>query len=269
MNTLLRTICLILLPALAAHAQSAADQASPRMDTNSQRAHEQLLEKAKKGRIDIYFVGDSIARRWGATDYPQFLANWNQNFFGWNAANFAWGGDSTQNILWRLQNGELDGVNPKIIVVHAGTNNVGTRPRDEAEIASIARGVKAILDTCQSKAPNATIILTAIFPRNDNIEVMPTINRINSAIASFADGKKVRFLNINDKLADKDGKLLDGMMNLDKLHPTIQTYQVWADALKPIFIELLGPPAATDSAPPATGDPSRSATPPATQGISR
>ncbi len=84
---------------------------------------------------------------------------------------------------------------------------------------------------------------------------MPTINRINARIASFADGKSIRFLNVNDRLADADGKLFDGMMR-DQLHPTLQGYQVWADALKPILTELLGPPASEDLAPPPTGDPS-------------
>ena len=102
-----------------------ADRAAPRTDQNSMIAHAQLLEKARAGGIDVYFVGDSITRRWGATDYPEFLANWRQNFFGWNAGNFGWGADRTQNILWRLENGELDGVNPKVIVILAGTNNVG------------------------------------------------------------------------------------------------------------------------------------------------
>ena len=95
-----------------------------------------------------------------------------------------------------------------------------------------------------------------IFPRNDNMAVMPLINKINDNLAKFADGKKIRYLNINDKLADKDGRLFDGMMNPnDKLHPTIKGYQVWADALKPIFLELLGPPAKEDHAPPPTGNP--------------
>ena len=92
---------------------------------NSLVAHSQLLAKAKQGGIDVYFEGDSITRRWGATDYPDLLANWKQNFFGWNAADFGWGADRTQNILWRLENGELDGVNPKVVVLLAGTNNVG------------------------------------------------------------------------------------------------------------------------------------------------
>src|SRR6187431_2162874 len=81
-----------------------ADQPVARTDQNSQTAHAQLLEKARQGRIDLYFEGDSITRRWGATDYPDLLANWTTNFFGWNAADFGWGADTIQNILWRLQN---------------------------------------------------------------------------------------------------------------------------------------------------------------------
>lgn len=244
-------------PRAARPADGPADHAAPRADQNSMEAHAQLLQKARQGRIDIYFAGDSIVRRWGATDYPDLLANWKENFYGWNAADFGWGADRTQNILWRLQNGELDGVSPKVIVLLAGTNNVGAQPGDEATVADIARGVKAIVDLCRLKAPAATIILTAIFPRNDNLAVMPTINAINSRLALLADGTRVRFLNINDRLAGQDGRLVEGVMHArDQLHPTLKGYQIWADALKPIFRELLGPPAAIDLAPPPTGDPS-------------
>ncbi len=132
-----------------------AGQPTPRMDANSQLAHTQLLEKARKGGIDIYFEGDSITRRWGTSDpqYKENLANWTANFFGWNAADFGWGADLTQNILWRLENGELDGINPKIIVILAGSNNVGAAVPDDAKIADITRGLKAILDVCREKAP--------------------------------------------------------------------------------------------------------------------
>ena len=250
----------LLLPAasFAQAPQIPADQPLPRTDRNSQIAHEQLLEKAKKGGIDIYFEGDSITRRWGATDYPEFLANWNQNFFGWNAADFGWGADLIQNILWRLNNGEMDGVNPKIIVLLAGTNNVGNAMipgKEEEKVADITKGIEAIIRIMRGKAPEATIILMGIFPRNDSIAAMPAINKINANLSKLADGKKIRYLNINEKLADAEGKLFDGMTK-DKLHPTIQGYQVWADALKPIFLELLGPPAKEDHAPPPTGDPS-------------
>src|SRR5215471_5096181 len=236
-----------------------ADQPAPRTDPNSLIAHEQLLEKAKKDHIDIYFEGDSITRRWGATDYPELLANWKQNFFGWNASDFGWGGDKTENILWRLNNSELDELNPKVIVLLAGTNNVGhtvSSGGDDAKVADVTKSLQAILHLLQTRAPDATIILSAIFPRNDNPAVMPIINKINDNLYKLADGKKVRFLNINDELADREGKLFDGMMNPDKLHPALKGYRVWADALKPIFTELLGPPAKEDHAPPPTGDPS-------------
>src|SRR5437899_2513626 len=176
---------LFILAAMPVFAQSPmpADQPAPRSDRNSQLAHEQLIEKTRRGKIDVYFVGDSITRRWGATDYPEFLANWKQNFFGWNAANFGWGADTIQNILWRLENGELLDANPKIIVILAGTNNVGRDPGDDLKVADITKGIKALVDLCRKKAPHATIVLTAIFPRNDSMAVMPTINRINDNIA--------------------------------------------------------------------------------------
>jgi lysophospholipase L1-like esterase len=238
-------------------AVAAADQSVARTDANSMLAHEELVAKAKRGGIDLYFVGDSITRRWGTSDaaYAPMLANWNANFFGWNAGNFGWGADRIENILWRLEHGELDGVNPKVIVLLAGTNNVGTEPADDARVADITASMKALIAFCRAKAPAATIVLTAIFPRNDNLAVIPTIRRLNENFARFADGESVRFLDVNDRLADKDGLLFPGMMG-DKLHPTVKGYQVWADGLKPILTKLLGPPAKTDHAPPPTGDPS-------------
>jgi lysophospholipase L1-like esterase len=260
-KTILAGVVMIsLLPAQTV----SADRPAPRTDKNSQIAHEQLLAKTKQGRIDVYFEGDSITRRWGATDYPELLENWRKNFFGWNAADFGWGADRVENILWRLENGELDGVDPKVIVLLAGTNNVGnTVPPEGIEriAANVTKGLEAVVRVMQSKAPNAVIILMGIFPRNDNLNdnlaVMPEIERINANLAGMADGRKIRYLNINDRLAGHDGKLYNGMMNdRDKLHPLLNGYQVWADALKPVFTELLGAPASEDHAPPPTGDPS-------------
>jgi lysophospholipase L1-like esterase len=203
-----------------------ADVPVPRTDAKSLEAHAALLEKAKKRPIDIYFEGDSITRRWAGADYPELLANWNRNFSGSNAANFGWGGDRTQNILWRLNNGELDDVNPKIVVLLAGTNNLP----DHSSADEIRRGIQAIVAVIRSKAPAAKVILMAILPRNDHTEYMAAIGEINENLAKMADGDRVRYLNINDKLAD-------GMLNPDKLHLTVAAYQVWADALKPIFQE--------------------------------
>ncbi len=230
-----------------------------RTDAKSLVAHSQLLTKATQGEIDVYFEGDSITRRWGATDYPQLLANWKQNFFGWNAADFGWGADRTQNILWRLANGELDGVNSKVVVLLAGTNNVGDSTfhgNADAKVEDVTRGLRAIVDSIRDKAPSATVVLMGIFPRNDDMTLEPLIVRINNNLATLADGKRIRYLNINDKLADGKGRLFDGMMNAtDKLHPTVKAYQVWANAVTPVLTELLGSRAAVDHAPPPTSDP--------------
>ena len=219
---------------------------------NGDAAHKQLLEKARTGKIDLYFLGDSITRRWGALDYPDFLAHWKKCFHGWNAADFGWGGDSTHNILWRIQNGELDGINPKVIVLLAGTNNIGKTPKPESASDAV-EGIEAILATCKAKAPNAIIVLMAILPRNDSAEANKAIAEANTAIAKLADGKHVRFLNINNQLADANGKLFSGM-TVDDLHLSLKGYEIWANSLKPVLTELLGPPAAEDHAPPPTGD---------------
>ena len=252
------TACLAATPRGGATTRAgSAAVPTPRTDENSRLAHEQLVAKAKAGGIDVYFLGDSITRRWGTSDpqYAPMLENWKQNFFGWNAGNFGWGADGVQNTLWRIENGELDGVNPKVIVILAGTNNIGTKAGGEEKVADIASGIRALIDTCHRKAPGAKIILTAIFPRNDGLDVLPEIKQVNDRIAKFADGRNVFFLNVNDKLADADGILFDGMTG-DKLHLTVKGYQVWADGLKPLLTKFLGPPAATDHAPPPTGDPS-------------
>lgn len=235
----------------------------PRSDANSRLAHEQLVAKAKAGRIDLYFVGDSITRRWGTSDtaYREFYANWKTNFHGWNAGNFGWGADSIQNILWRLTNGELDGVNPKVIVLLAGTNNLRpgrTGTDDDKQVDEVVAGTRAILDVFKAKAPGASVILMGILPRNErggSTALIPTIRRINTRLAGLADGEKIRFLDIGDRLADASGKLVEGV-TVDGLHLSMKGYQIWADALKPLLEKRLGQRAAVDLAPPPTGDPS-------------
>lgn len=234
----------------------------PRGDENSKTAHEQLVNKAKSGRIDLYFMGDSIVRRWGCTDpqYARFMENWKKNFYGWNAGNFGWGADSLQNILWRAQNGELDGVNPKVIVMFGGTNNVGQRPGSPAKVADIVSGFKAIVATCRQKAPNAKIILVGILPRGDirNEEdrkaVFKEIQDVNRGISKLADGFHVFYVDVTSKIAGADGKPLPGML-VDGLHTDVNGYQAVADGLNPLLTKFLGPRASTDIAPPPTGDP--------------
>jgi lysophospholipase L1-like esterase len=238
---------------------------TPRTDENSRIAHEELLTKAKSGRIDLYFEGDSITRRWGCSDaaYRGLLESWKTNFHGWNAGDFGWGGDRVENVLWRLQNGELDGVNPKAVVLMAGTNNL-REERDRkadseaAQVEEVVSGLRAVLVVIHAKAPAAKVVLMGITPRKDRSGApayVATIRKINQRLAELADGKGVRFIDLSDRLGDADGKPLDGM-TVDGLHLSAKGYQIWADALKPVLTEILGPRAETDLAPPPTGDPS-------------
>jgi lysophospholipase L1-like esterase len=231
----------------------------PRQDANSMLAHQQLLQKTKAGRIDVYLLGDSITRRWGATDYPQFMSHWYATFRGWNAANFGWGGDKVENILWRVENGEMAGIDPRVVVLMAGTNDVGrTLPPDGTEAAArrISAGIASLLSAVRARAPKATVVLMGILPRNDNPAVMPVIQGINRRIARLADGRQVRYLDISPQLLDAGGSIREGMM-VDGLHLALPGYGVWADALTPVITELMGPRKSEDFAPPPTGSPGR------------
>ena len=225
-----------------------------RTDENSAVAHAELVRKAGSGVIDIYFVGDSITRRWGALDYPPLLKHFTSSFFGWNAANFGWGGDRMQNMLWRLDNGELPSTPPKVFVVQAGTNNLADYVSAEERVAAIAAGIEAIVERCRRDAPDSLIVLTGVFPRRDRPEFNASIKAINAKLAALGDEGRVRYVDINERLVDSNG-LLSEAMSEDGLHLSLAAYQVWAEALKPIFVERLGAALDVDIAPAATGNP--------------
>jgi lysophospholipase L1-like esterase len=240
--------------AMAQHEVSETTMPVPRSDANSGVAHAELVRKAGSGVIDIYFIGDSITRRWGALDYPELLANFTSNFFGWNAANFGWGGDRTQNILWRLDNGELPRVGPKVFVVQAGTNNLADFAAPEERVAAVAAGIEAIVERCRRHAPESLIVLTGVFPRRDRPEFNASIAAINARLAALATKRRVRYVDIGASLVDSRGQLSVAMSE-DGLHLSLAAYQVWADALKPILVERLGAALDVDIAPAATGNP--------------
>jgi lysophospholipase L1-like esterase len=225
----------------------------PRTDPNSHLAHQALLAKKDAGVIDVYFIGDSITRRWGALDYPDLLAHWRETFHGWNAANFAWGGDRTENILWRLENGELAGVDPKVVVIQAGTNNVGREAGGPGKVEAIVAGIAAIVAGARARAPEAVLVLTGIFPRSDR-DVVGEIEAINARLETMARAGGIRYIEINDALASPDGLLFETMSS-DGLHLSRAGYEVWANALTPVLTELLGPRAGDDQAPAPTGNP--------------
>ena len=154
----------------------------------------------------------------------------------WAFFNLSEASDQTQNILWRIQNGELDQNKVKVVVLQAGTNNDANSPEQ------IAQGITAIIKTIQQKQPQAKILLMAIFPRNATPQDKHRMKNeeVNRLIAKLDDGNAVKFMNINDKFLDKDGNLSRELFP-DLLHPSEKGYQIWADAIKPQLTTWLGP----------------------------
>jgi lysophospholipase L1-like esterase len=204
-----------------------ANQPSPRDDAR----HKGFLEIAQRGNIDLLFVGDSItdwfANPRGGNPAPG-LEVWNANFGSLEPANFGIAGDTTQGVLWRMQNGELEGFKAKLIVLMLGTNNINRNPVDE-----IVDGDRLIIEEFKKRQPQAKVLLLGIFPRNADPanSLRATIKEINGKLAKLADNKQVFYMDIGDKFLTADGTLTTEVMN-DGLHPTAKGYQIWADAIK-------------------------------------
>jgi beta-glucosidase len=189
--------------------------------------HEEKLAQVAKGGIDWVMIGDSITHNWEKSG-KEVLAKY---FPTLNVLNLGYGGDRTENVIWRLQHGELDKVNPKFISIMIGTNNTGHR-MDKPEY--IANGVAKIIDIVKHKAPNATVLLQAIFPRSENQHDGLRINnkRTNELLEQLAKQKNVLFANFNPDFLEADGTLSKEIMP-DLLHPEDQGYEIWAEKLAP------------------------------------
>lgn len=194
--------------------------------------HQQFLEIAKAGGVDLLFLGDSITDGWRSTG----KAVWDKAFAPLKAANFGIGGDRTEHVIWRLQHGELEGIHPRLAVVMIGTNNAG----DSAE--DVALGVKAVIGEIQQRSPGTRILLLAIFPRGEKPDGLRLKNEKTNAIiagyASPADPKRVVYLDIGEKFLTPD-KILGKDIMPDALHPNAKGYQIWADAIGDTVKQLL------------------------------
>jgi lysophospholipase L1-like esterase len=200
--------------------------------TNWMSRHEKLVAQAKRGGIDILFLGDSITDNWRTKGSNV----WNEYYAPRHAANFGIGGDRTQHVLWRIENGELDGIHPKVTVLMIGTNNSKSDSADD-----IARAIGMIIDVIHSKIPDTKILLLAVFPRNrptDSPESLDTIRAVNQKIAGYDNGSTVRFLDIGSKFLGPDGKVHADVM-ADFLHPTEKGYKIWAAAMDPTLNEMM------------------------------
>jgi lysophospholipase L1-like esterase len=211
-------------------------------------AHEAFLKIAKEGKAELLFLGDSITAGWAG--HPEI---WNKAFSAYKPANFGIGGDRTQHVLWRIQNGELDSFAPKVLVLMIGTNNSGV---DSAE--GIAGGIQTIVATIREKSPTTKILILGVFPRGETPS--PTREKlatVNASIAKLDNRKSIFYLDIGRHFLNPDGSISKEIMP-DFLHLSSKGYQIWADAISPTLADLFkpanpapnpAPPGAAPSAP--------------------
>jgi beta-glucosidase len=194
--------------------------------------HEKFVQEAKKDDIDLLFLGDSITEGW----LTRGKSVWQKRYVDkYKVANFGIGGDRTQHVLWRIENGELEGIHPKVVVLMIGTNNAASNPP-----AQIADGVKKIVHDIRDKT-GAKVLLLGVFPRgaNNDDPKRKVDAEVNQIIKKLDDGTNVRYLEIWDQFLEPDGTLTREMMP-DLLHPHEKGYTIWADAMQPLLNEMMG-----------------------------
>ena len=190
--------------------------------------HAEKVVQAKQGKAEFVMIGDSITHYWNKQ------RNYKETFSKYNTLNLGFGGDRTQNVIWRIQNGEIDGISPKLVTIMIGTNNIS---RDKP--ADIALGIKTIVAELRKRLPDSKIVIFSIFPRNH-----PRVNgdfeqvkEVNKLIPSIADNKHVFHVDINKNFLDDNGKLKAELYGRDLLHLSNKGYEVWANALQPLLTE--------------------------------
>lgn len=241
--TLLFAGCATADPALRDPEKNSAIKPVPR-DERWMKRHEGFVELARRGHVDVLFLGDSITDFWRNSNPARGgRAVWDRDFAALSAANFGISADRTQHVLWRLTHGELDEISPKVVVLLIGTNNTGFErdnrtPRNTPPEA--AEGVCAIVRLLRAKLPRSKILLLAVFPRGEKpADPQRTQGReINARIARLADGSRVRFLDLGPKFLAPDGTLPKEIMP-DFLHPSEKGYEIWAAAIKDPLEQML------------------------------
>jgi lysophospholipase L1-like esterase len=223
----------LMVTALPACAQGPAPVVPQPREGASMEVHNSFVVLAKKGNIDLLFLGDSITQMWNENSV------WRRYYGPRRAANFGIGGDRTQNVLWRIQNGELEGIEPKVTVLMIGTNNLHSDTPDE-----IAQGVGAIVAELRRRLPKTKILLLGIFPRSRKPNaIRERLMSVNEKIAKLADGSNVRFLDISKAFLNDDGSIsADVMPDLDALHLSLKGYRIWAEAMEPTLWSMLDEP---------------------------
>lgn len=231
---LLGTLQPFIGPTVESAEQIRAAIPAPQRDSWWMERHDRTVSRIRQGPVDLLFIGDSITQGWEEDGRPV----WDQYYAGRRAMNLGYNSDQTDNVLWRLQHGELDGITPKLAVVMIGTNNSAMR-EDPPE--NTTAGIRAILTTLRTRLPGTRILLLAIFPRGlTNDDPLRRVNEaVNARLPSLAVQRQVFFLNINRRFLDADGRLSAEIMP-DALHPSALGYRIWAEGMEGMIRKLLG-----------------------------
>jgi lysophospholipase L1-like esterase len=191
------------------------------------KLHQEKLREAKIGKVDFVMIGDSITHSW--SKYPGV-------FEGSNLLNLGFPGDRTQNVLWRIANGALDGISPKLVTLMIGTNNMHDTkkayPPDKPE--DIFAGIKAIVTEVRTRLPKSKIVVFSVFPRKPGSE-NDRAKAVNEMLPQLADGKFVSHLDLNRFFTTEKGQQDETLYNRDLLHLNEQGYFAWAKVLKPLM----------------------------------
>lgn len=183
--------------------------------------------------IQLVFDGDSITDGWQSKG----RLVWQERYAKLGAFDFGISGDRTEHLLWRLSQGQMNGIHPRLILLMIGTNNLSKNSNEQ-----IAEGIKAIINQYRSLCPDAVIIVQGIFPRTQSATnpIRERIKEINRIVAGYADGKRLLFLDFGDKFLEPDGTMSPEIMP-DFLHPSAKGYQIWADAIQPVIDQYFPP----------------------------
>jgi len=194
--------------------------------------HNAMNARVEKGHVDLVFIGDSITQGWEGRG----KGVWSKFYGKRNAVNLGIGGDRTQHVIWRLDNGNLKGIAPKAAVIMIGTNNSGSNTPEE-----IAEGVTAIVRQLQAKTPKTKILLLATFPRGaSSADKKRQVNeKSNAIVAKLAADDNVEYLDIGQKYLGDDGSLSREIMP-DLLHLSEQGYTIWAESIEATLVKMLG-----------------------------
>lgn len=189
------------------------------------------IKRAGEGHAPLVFLGDSLVQGW--SEQPR----WNEHYASLGAVNFGVGGDGTPQLLYRIGQGILDGLNPRVVMLSVGVNNLW--PGFHAE--DTVKGIKAVVAAIQAKAPNAKILLVSnwhFFDKGDG-GTRKRVDTINTALKAFADGQKVRLLEISETLLTPDRELDLECYAGDKLHLSAKGYRIWGEAMDAMLADML------------------------------